>query len=331
MSVLYENLGEVPSINSVIPNGCLSFYEQSLYVAEFAEQNFNEMFEAIGVNELAVFENTGSFIVYEDSSLKSFKESAKRLFQNIWGAIKAAYEKILKWFEDKRKEAVKELIKIDASVADKMEDDKNYGKTHKFDLSVSDNFISEANALVSKATTEFDKLIKNPTDALKDDAKKVKEDLESSIVASISKTDAKTVGDARKSLLNKMVGESVDVNKSWVKNNISEVVGIVEKGNTKKDIQKSYKDEKANIDKIIKELGNLDKSLIDVAKAEITVLKSISTCLHSCMNVKMDVCKKRYGEYRNILVKLSKLNKKEKATNESVTYQQDLIESAFDW
>ena len=333
MSIIYENLGEVATNNSVIPSGCLSFMEQSLYVAEFAEQNFNAMFESVGIEELAVYESTGSFVIYEGDTLKQFKESAKNIFKNIWGVIKSAYEKILGYFEKKRKESVKELIKLDASVADMMDDEKNYGKTHKFDLSVSDKFVDGANKLVSELQSEFKKIADaaNSENTIElDDVREAKNKFEEKIVSEISGIDgAKNFTDAKSKLYTKMVGDEVEVNKAWVKNNISEMVKIVEQGTTKKDIQKSYQDEKKNIDKIIKELGTIDDSLIKVAKTEISMLKSICTCLHSCMSAKMDVCKKRYGEYRAILHKLSTLKKK--ATNESVTMQEDLIESAFNW
>lgn len=334
MSIIYENLGEVATNNSVVPSGCLSFMEQSLYVAEFAEQNFNAMFESVGVEELAVYENTGSFVIYEGDTLKQFKDSAKEIFRKLWGAIKGAYEKILAYFEQKRKESVKELVKLDASVADMMDDEKNYGKTHKFDLSVSDKFAEEANKLVSEVQSEFKKVVdgnSNPEDVATQ-AQESKDDFEGKIVSTISGIDGvKNIAEAKKKLSDKMIGDEVEVNKAWVKNNISEMVKIVEQGTTKKDVQKSYQDEKKNIYKAIKELGSLDDSLIKVAKVEISVLKSICTCLHSCMSVKMDVCKKRYAEYRVILYKLSTLKKKATTTNESVTMQEDLVEAAFNW
>ena len=132
-----------------------------------------------------------------------------------------------------------------------------------------------------------------------------------------------------------MKGEKVDVKKDWIKQNYSTIIDVVKQGSTKKDIQKSYKAEKANIDQVINGLKKMDGELVNFAKAELSVLKSVTTALHSMMNIKMDVCKTRYTDYRNILVVLNNLKKKAEnqstKVEESTSVYTDIIESAFDW
>lgn len=334
--ILYESVGEVPTNRSVIPQGCLTFAEQSLYVAEFAEENFNAMFESIGVEELAVFESTGCMIIYEGAKLKEFKEKVIGLFHKIFGAIKDAYEKILDFFEKKRKESVANLIKIDNSVLKYMKDGETYYTTHDFNINgLDDAFEKNARALLLDITDKFEELVQHPSDDLKSRGDELKEQFMNKIVKEVSGIEnVKTFNEARKPLYNKLLGNEVKVTKDWVQKNLKELTGIVEQGNTKRDIQASYKREKATFDKLIKTIkGSTDDNLIKVANAEISVLKSTVTALHSCMNVKIDVCKRRYSEYRIILSKLAKLKKS--SVSESYiggySYQEDLVEAAFDW
>lgn len=336
-----SNLNDVKTINSVIPEGCLTFAEQSLYVAEFAEKEFNALFEAVGIDELAVFESTGSFVVYEGAKLDEFKKNAVKFFkETVWGAIKGAYEKILGFFETKRKEFNNMITSINASAIDLMKDDKKYGTTYNYDLSHADNFEANTRKLVRDIAVDFGALKVNHDNETADinaESKELKDKYEAKIVSEISGiSDVKTVNDARKSLHEKMKGEKVEVNKTWVKNNFSTIVDVVKQGSTKKDIQKSYKAEKASIDEVINGLKKMDGDMINFAKAEMSLLKSVTTALHSLMNVKMDVCKTRYADYRNILIVLHNLNKK--STNESAQVEEstsssytDIIESAFDW
>ena len=323
-------LGKVPTNRSVIPEGCLTFAEQSLYVAEFAEENFNTMFESVGIEELAVYESTGSFVLYEGAKLKEFKEKAIQIFKDIFGAIKHAYEKILDFFEKKRKESVKELVKIDSSDVDTMEDGKTYYTTHEFDLSCSEDFTKNAKELTNDIKDQFEKMVNQKYDNIQEQAKELKDDFEQKIVSTISGIEnVKTFNEAKKPLYNKMIGKEVGATKSWIKSNLSDLTGVVEKGTTKRDIQTAYQAEKKVIDDIIKGLRSMDDNLIKVANAEISLLKSVTTALHSCMNIKMDVCKRRYNEYRVILTKVA--TAKKKANHESVSYQEDLVEAAFDW
>lgn len=343
-SYIYESLGEVPANRSVIPADCLTFAEQSLYVAEYAEENMNKLFKSVGISELAFFESTGSEIVYEGFSLKEFKGKVVELFKKIWATIKAGYEKILNWFEEKRKEFTtwinKNLVKLDKSAVDSLENDKVYGKTHEFNIDDADDFGSRAKALVDEIRSEFESKIakSGKSDAdISEEANNAKSNFEKQIVKEITGTSNDTIGEAKKKVKESLLGKKVEVKKNWISSNFSELIGIVEKGNTKKDIKKAYKADKEMIDKAIKAVYDMnDEAVNKVAKAEISSLKNVITCLHTCMNIKADACKTRYSEYRNILVKVYHASKKkdkkdDKKVQESFTYQSDLIESAFNW
>lgn len=333
--MIYQNIGDVPTNRSVIPEGCLSFAEQSLYVAEYAEEEFNALFESIGLEELFVFENTGSTILYEGAKLDSFKKKVVTFFQKIFAAIKGAYEKVLDFFEKKRRESVRQLVNIDSSYLKLIKDDQDFGITHEFNISDMDNvFESGAKTMLLDTQDAFNAIVKKPSDDMKSRAADCRDDLLDKLVAKVSGcTGYSTIGEVRKPLTEKLTGEEVKVTKKWLDKNLGELTNVVKKGTSKRDIQKSYKEEKSTFDKLIKQLKqSKDENIVKVANEEIAVLKATVTALHSCMNIKIDVCKRRYSEYKVILTKLSKL-KKESANESYYSYssQQDLVESAFNW
>lgn len=335
MAIIYENLGEVATNHSVIPNTCLTFAEQSLYVAEFAEENFNKLFESVGIDELAVFESTGSLVVYEGAKLQAFKDAASSLFKKIWGTIKSAYEKVLAWFEEKRKESVKNFVALTAADVSALDAEKVYGKTHEFTIDAADDFVSNAQAIREDAISEYNKIINGnigTSDSQGEKAKEVQEKYAKMIPGKIAGLSSDTdSSDVTKKLHNLLLGEEVSAKKEWIRSHIGDMTAVVLKGNSKNDIKKSYTAEKKNIDKVIGDLKKMDDKHMVVAKYEIGTLKSIITHLHTAMSVKMDICKRRYGEYRNILAKVYAAKKK--STNESFSYtdQQDLVNQAFNW
>lgn len=334
--VYQSNIGDVPTNRSVTPEGCLSFAEQSLYVAEYAEEEFNALFESIGLEELFIFENTGSTILYEGAKFDSFKQKVIKLFQKIFAAIKGAYEKILDFFEQKRRESVRQLVNIDSSYLKLIKDDQEFGTTHEFKISEMDNiFESGAKIMLTDTQDEFDAIVKNPTDDMKSRAADCRDNLLDKLVPTVSGCKGyNTIGEVRKPLAKKLTGEEVKVTKKWLSENLGKLTEVVKKGTSKRDIQASYKKEKSTFDDLIRKLKkSKDENIVKVANEEIAVLKATVTALHSCMNIKIDVCKRRYSEYKVILTKLSKLKKESESVNASYSYssQQDLVESAFNW
>lgn len=342
MSDVYTLLSETQVNRSVIPAECGTFYEQSLYVAEHAQIEFNKLFESVGIDELAVFESTGCTIVYEGAKLDEFKSKAKKVMTDIWAAIKHAYENILAFFEKKRKEAMSKLTGLKKDVVDKVVDgEKPFGVTHAFKLDAADSK-DAANAAFDLAADIESKFnaVRGP-EANTEKVNALKEEFASKIVKNICGVEAATFSkEVRKQIHADFMGEEVKVDKAWLSSNFDEVVGVVEKGTTKKAIQASYIEEKKLIDKTIKQLSRVKDENMSTIKTEMSLLKDVVQTLHSFQSIKMDVCKRRYSEYLTILVKLfnlsNKAEKKDEAANESAdltpeTTQQDLIENAFNW
>ena len=342
MSDVYTLLSETQVNRSVIPAECGTFYEQSLYVAEHAQIEFNKLFESVGIDELAVFESTGNTIVYEGAKLDEFKTKAKKVMTDIWGAIKHAYEKMLTFFETKRKEAMSKLTGLKKDVVDKVVDgDKPFAVTHayKLDNAASKDAADAALKLAGNIESKFNAV--RDQEEVTEKVNALKEEFASKIVKSICGVEAATFSnEVRKQIHADFMGDEVKVDKAWLSSNFEKVVAVVEKGTTKKAIQASYVEEKKLIDKTIRQLSKVKDENMSTIKTEMSLLKDVVQTLHSFQSIKMDVCKRRFSEYLTILAKLYKLNskaeKKDESTNESVdlapeTTQKDLIENAFDW
>ena len=95
----YEEMGKLPADRSVIPSYCESFSESAVYVAEASTRYINDFFKEVGITELAIFESTGSVVVYEGAKLQAFKEKLAKVWDSIWRAIKGLFEKVAGTFE----------------------------------------------------------------------------------------------------------------------------------------------------------------------------------------------------------------------------------------
>lgn len=302
---------------SVIPSTCTSFEEQSMYVAEHAENILTGFFENVGINELAVYESTGEFVVYEGERLNELKTKAKEVLDKIWATIKAGYEKVLAFFSGHTLNAKKKFKDLTSSDLDKFEDSYKFGKTHDFSGIDKENFAEHAAKVRDQITARLD------------DGQQVKGEITTDyIMAQITGTSDSKMSEAKRTVKKSMIGKEIDVTKSWFKSNWKTVYDIVMAGSTKKDIKKSYKDEKDKIKDCIKNLKN--RKDVDSINAIVKIYSKVTTTLHAMMNIKMDVCRRRLAEYTKLLAKV--YAKKKVATKESFFgYQEDMIKEAFDW
>lgn len=349
MAVVYEHVNSIATSKD-IPNDCFSFFEQSMQVAICAEADINAMFESVGIEELAVYENTGSVMVYEGSKLEAFKTKAAKIFEGMWSRIKAAYENILNFFEKKRQESIKSLVSLKASDVDFIKDGAKLGQVNEFNIDAFDEAIANCNKLRFEIVSKFYNLRKNmiaSDESGKEEFDALKQEYVEKIVPTVTGTSETNMIKAKKVMMEKVKGEKKDLTKEWIKANFNEIVDVVSKGSTKRDIQKSYKEEKARFDEILKRIktGAKDSDYWKGSQQEITLLADLCKAMHSMHSLKMDACKVRYAQYKNVLVKVAAAKakgqkkeepKKEEKVEESTTFtpatsQIDLIEAAFQW
>lgn len=336
--IVYENVQElkVEADMSVIPSFSLSFVESSLYVAEAVEKDFNEMFKSIGVNELTIYESTGVAIVYEGTNLETLKNTVIDFLKKTWQKIKGLFENMLRKFEEWKKQAVKDLGKITDSALDNIDPDKTFGKVHKFNLKDIPDFGANATDVVNDAIVKFDNDPENATD--------IKAEIEKTIISKVSGEEAENLIDMKKKLTEKYAGEVVTADLEFVKKHLQDMKDIVINGNTKNDIKKQYVTTKKFIDGRISEVKKMktgEQSKDKWIAAEISILKDALNCMNSANTCIADIAKRRFVEYRNILVHVKKaaglkFGKEDSTTetvkNESVIASQiDLIEGAFNW
>lgn len=347
MAIVYEFVNDIAASKN-IPNDCFSFFEQSMHVAICAEADINAMFESVGIEELAVYENTGSVMVYEGSKLENLKENAAKIFRNMWSNIKAAYEKILDFFENRRKESVKSLTSLTVADLEYVKDGVKLGQVNEFDINWLDECVDKCNKLRVEVVVKFGqqrKAVAGSESSGKEEFDALKKEFDEKIVPTISSTNAKSMATAKKVMMDKVKGEKKDLTKEWIRSNFNMLVDVVTKGSTKRDIQKSYKEEKVRFDQILKDIkSSKNDDYWKGAQQEVMVLADICKAMHSVHSIKMDACKVRYNQYKNILVKVAaakvksqvkeKMPKKKEKVEESftpATSQVDLIEAAFQW
>lgn len=341
MHEFLEYLRTVPTNESAVPDGCLTFAEEALYVSAAITEAYNNTFEQIGISELAVYESTGSVVVYEGARMDNFKNKIKEMFGKFMAAIKKAYEKILDWFESIRKKANSKLTGLKSFDPETLKDVNNLGKTHKFDLdcidikanvaSVNDD-IKDACEKVIKSGYEENK------DLFEDIKKTLHADLANGAEGSSSITDASSLKEKVKAA---MLGEEIEVDTGYISSNFDELKKIVLDGKLTRDIKASYKAEKENLAKMQK---NVESIIKDAAKedgsdaekaisAAATIYKDIAATMHLVMAIKIDVCKTRYRDAYRLLSIVKSHSKK--ATGESytgmVSSQVDLVAEAFNW
>ena len=87
MTIL-EELGKLEANKNVIPSDCMTFSEAASYVIEYTDSEYNKLFEAVGIEELAVYESTGSQIIYEEGKLKDLKEKIVNFIKRIYEKTK---------------------------------------------------------------------------------------------------------------------------------------------------------------------------------------------------------------------------------------------------
>ena len=341
---VYKNQVELEACatdSSIIPNFTSTFLENSMWIAEAAEVEFNEMFKKIGVDELSIYESTGEVVVYEGAKLKAAKEGFIKFFQGLWKKIKGAYDRVLQYFETKRKEANESIIK-DVNAADiaRLESKEaksgkiSFGTIHTYPKGeVAESMGAKAGAYAQKVSQEW----KAAVGKSDEDKENLKKNISERIISEVYGNGAKDLAAAKRILREQCLGEEVNVDIPYIKSHLEEMKSVVLKGSTKDAIKKSFQQSKTIIDNCISECKKFDDDMMPIAKPLVNSLKDINVANTTCMNIVMDVYKRRFSEFRGVLLKLKSADRKagkeaEKAAkHESYAFQQDLIEAAFNF
>lgn len=307
MDYIMEALSAENANREVIPDSCLSFSEMADYTAEFTNEEFNKMLESIGLDELAVFEATGSLIVYEAEKLATLKARIANHVKDIWAVYKNFWEKCIADIQKDVKIASK-LPSADLSDIDKS---KNFGKVHQFD------FKSKYDSNAVSFSREIKKTFNGISDEDSDAAKEAKNLLSDVICSKISGVDCKTTKEMKKALKNKINGEVATVNGAWVKRNWNNIMDVV---NGKKSVElakQAYNKEKEAFAQITAQLDSIDNDISGIVAAWSYMIDTTLSTMHTCYAIEMDACKRRVKEYTNIVAKVASMYPAKKAVKES--------------
>lgn len=268
--MVFENndLLNEAAVNVVIPSYVTSLTEAAMFVSESIENDYNRMFESIGVNELAVYESTGSMIVYEDGENgktgPSFKDRILQWLQGVWGKIKGFFEKVIESISKRIAAAVANFAKLDGKDLAKIPDDKQLGVIYEIvNPDYSSKFSQYSMDLAGKYNEDLS------IDDIKELNRKINEELFARITGD---NNVKSISDMKKAITASYMKEEnkIVVTGAYFKKNYS-------------TIQKNALDKNLNIEAV----------------------KSLYTSSKTCIDNLMSVVKKSKGEDKTATAKLN--------------------------
>ena len=364
---IHDELSRMEANKNVIPDYCMTFSESASYVIEYADSEYNKLFKAVGIEELAVMESTGSQIIYEGVNLKELKDKVVAFFKKVWQAIKDLYTRIIGWFIARTKEGKEKIGNLSKEEIEKyLAADKSYGKVtnwNAFDFFKSETqvpLIKDAiegidiegkyKAIAKKYANEDGTAKEANSDEFKSEVEKTKEEIFQTVTNKFyMKSD--NVVDFKKKFSDRFKTEKIDANKEFVLKHLDEINGVVKGGKSAEKVKKLYDAHKKMIEDFIKGVEDAfkDAQFSLVAKDAMESYKQVNAVLTVVTSLIQDFYKKQFVEYFVLSVRVfqgikagkkeaekkeaaekkedKKDEKKEEAKNESV----DFVSEAFNW
>ena len=327
MGILYESLENVSENNDVIPESCLSFYEQALYVVDFAMNENAEFLKKFGNAELNMYRDTGILVEYVGEDADILTEAMKNKEVKIFGAMKSVFSKMDLYFANVTKNGQKIVSNIDPEVIANCPD--NLGKTHTyFDFSKI-KFADNAIKFGKKADAAF----KNKKDISQEDALALDKEISKNIFKDIVGVEATNIKDMKEKLRAELIGAEVDVNKAWVKKNYTRMKDLVAGDKIPKEVKSSIQDQKNSLDHLWDTCYSHDgeEGYTQAVIYWEDALAGAAQIAFVAYTVVFDVYKRMHREYMNILYKVVKAGKKavkESLVPDSEIENKDLVDQA---
>jgi hypothetical protein len=241
------------------------------------EHNYNAIMRAVGVQELAAFEETGAEMVYEASDVSGFIAKVKEFFVKLWEKIKGLFKKFFALFDS--------YTKSDKDFINKYR--KHLLSINTRDFSYKGFDFSELNYDIAKASASVDKVAEAagfggsiPASASDiESALKNVEDKEEIVgkmrAKSIGKESTLEASEFSKELFSFFrSGEDSKVELNSI--TVSDQLGFIsENSGLKKSAEKSYKDLEKSIKDVLKALDNQEKELVKKVPSKDTVASSL--------------------------------------------------------
>lgn len=345
MAVVNDILSNVAMDESVIPVGISSFVEAFAYVAEEADYDFGKLLESIEVKDDEAVQEAA--VINEAAG-----EAAVTFFQNMWGAIKAWFDKVYEWFakrakdakdaiekavDDTTKKALKKAVDglndeiVDAAIA--KEGDKAY-KVHNWKLGGDNSTGANLKRVLAQAQN------------MQNQAKEIDDEKINGIPAKLVGADKQiNVSEMKKQFAASLGADEVVTKKlSEFKADYKNMTNFVLKNGYSKDIKEMYNGIRMEVKNAIKVAQTAAKNPKEKesgnAAAYASVIKFekvLIQCTHAICAVSVDCAKQKVGEDLRVLMALKRIGtkalaqqekgaKKEESATESVEAQ-----SIFAW
>lgn len=327
MGVLYEALDNVPMNNDVIPESCLSFYEQAMYVVDFALQEDANFRDRFGCAELAMYKDHGILVEYVGEDAAILEGAVKDKAVKMFGAMKSLFSRVDQYFVAATKNGEKIVAGITPEALNNCPE--NLGKTHAFfdfsKIKFADNAL--------KFSKKVNNIFKNKKNISREEALEIDKELSKTIFKDIVSIEASSIKEMKNKLKAELMGSEVDVNKAWVKKNFNRMKDLVAGEKIPSEVKGSINEQKKLMDDMFTMCYSHD------GEAEYTntflgwedALAGAVQISFAAYAVVFDVYKRMYREYMNILFKVSKAGKKavkEAVVADSDVENKDLVDQA---
>jgi hypothetical protein len=316
-----------------IPEGCLDFVEASRYVVESIEEDFTSIIESVvgDDDESALTES----VVLEAEAKESIKDKIVNAIKGAWEKVKKAFENLLEWLQQQKKELkTKILDKIGGKYAEKIKDladDAAIGKVHSWQALAKD-----AEGKISNLSEELKKA-ENITkgEATKDTLEKRVNELPAVAAGLLGLGGSpKTVGELKELYLEKLQGTEVTITGRAVKAGYRVYMGYVFES-SKKEVGKSYNTFKKTFELLKKDVEKWFKAdketkadIVAVAKLHMRAAQLVGTIA----GVQMTAFQRRSNEYMRVLTGALRKAKKKGEDKEEKQKTNEAVEAdIFNW
>ena len=307
MGVLYEDLNNVPVNNNVIPESCLSFFEQAMYVAEFAQDEHNNLIRSLSIRELREFEENGG--IYTESNEEIIMEGVKEKMTKTFGVMKKVFDNINMYFKTATANGKKVVAQITPEKINNCPE--NLGKTHTFFDFKKVPFAKNGIKFAKKVNSRYAK-VENDKEKIKALSEEIAKEINKEICGIDSIDYKSSIGKLKKVIRKELIGEEIKVDKAFVKKNFNRMKDIVAGDAIPANVKQFYNDQKSLFDSICDECYVHEKDNKDITKLSYweASMIAIYMTVFAGLNVAFDVYKRMHREYLNILIKVANSGKK---------------------
>lgn len=246
-------------------------FEAGMHLVAESEYNYNKIMKAVALDELYVLESTGSEMVYESGRISGFLNKVKEFFKKLWEKVKGIFAKFIAMINSYA-QSDKDFVKKYKPILTKI-DPKNFSYKG-FVFTVDKGGVKKpdgSNLGGVKLPTEIQAMKNDDSDdglkkyiaKFEDDAlDNVLDNFRGTVIGSNDSIDSSDFADELFEVFrnNEKTPEVID---DITRSDIIKALSVIENtSDSKKKAEKSLKDFKKEIDTLIKQYDNAEKTAL---------------------------------------------------------------------